>query len=37
MTTIMIISGIAIAIGLLALYAPEIEKWCEEQLAKEKK
>lgn len=34
MTTIMILSGVAIAIGLLTLYAPRIERWCDEQLAK---
>jgi hypothetical protein len=34
MTAIYIISGIAIAIGLLTMYAPNIEKWCDKQLAK---
>lgn len=34
MTAIYIISGVAIVVGLLTIYAPNIEKWCDEQLAK---
>lgn len=34
MTTIYLIAGIAIAIGLFTLYAPNIEKWCDKQLEK---
>nr|WP_321382867.1 hypothetical protein [uncultured Vibrio sp.] len=32
MTAIYIISAIGIGIGLLTLYAPNIEKWCDKQL-----
>ncbi len=32
MVAIYIICGIAMSIGLLALYAPNIEKWCDKQL-----
>jgi hypothetical protein len=32
MVAIYIICGIAMSIGLLALYAPDIEKWCDKQL-----
>lgn len=34
MTAIYIISAIAMVIGLMTLYAPNIEKWCDKQLAK---
>lgn len=34
MTAIYIISAIAIVIGLMTLYAPNIEKWCDKQLDK---
>lgn len=34
MTAIYIIMGIAITIGLLTIYAPNIERWCDKQLAK---
>ncbi|WP_413111959.1 hypothetical protein [Thaumasiovibrio sp. DFM-14] len=34
MNFIYAISGIAIAIGLFTLYAPNIEKWCDKQLEK---
>ncbi len=33
MVAIYIICGIAMSIGLLALYAPTIEKWCDKQLS----
>jgi len=34
MNAIYVIAGIAIAVGLFTLYAPNIEKWCDRQLAK---
>ncbi|MBY8186611.1 hypothetical protein KW511_21725 [Vibrio fluvialis] len=34
MIAIYIISAIAMLIGLMTLYAPNIEKWCDKQLAK---
>ncbi|GIB34684.1 hypothetical protein VCSRO91_3573 [Vibrio cholerae] len=34
MNAIYIISGIALAIGLFTLYAPNIEQWCNKQLSK---
>ena len=35
MIAIYVVTGIAIGIGLLTIYAPKIERWCDEQLAKQ--